>query len=119
VKLGMALRIVRGRSIIRDTQRAHHRGHAHRRRRRARHGFYGLDKEHRDVDERGEVPPGTYFGPLINLVVKNFDANAEGGRLVFHTIVPTQVPARSIWRSSGRSRPRFAAPVTTSRPCGT
>jgi hypothetical protein len=55
-------------------------------------GFYGLDKERKDFDEHGEIPPGTCFGPLINLVLKNFAANAEGGRVVFHTIVPTPGP---------------------------
>jgi hypothetical protein len=29
---------------------------------------------------------------LVNLVLKNFDANADGGTLVFHTVVPTPGP---------------------------
>jgi hypothetical protein len=57
-------------------------------------GFYGQGKDKTDFDERGELPPGTYFGPLINLVLKNFDANAEGGKLVFHTVVPTPSPRK-------------------------
>jgi hypothetical protein len=92
VKLGKTLRTIRGRSIIRDASGRPTvdmridvaSGHVT--------GFYGLDKERKDFDEHGEIPPGTYFGPLINLVLKNFDANAEGDRLVFHTIVPTPGP---------------------------
>ena len=91
-KLGKTLRTIRGRSIIRDASGRTTvdmridvaSGHVT--------GFYGLDKERKDFDEHGEIPQGTYFGPLINLVLKNFDANAEDGRLVFHTIVPTPGP---------------------------
>jgi hypothetical protein len=92
VKLGKTLRAIRGRSIIRDASGRTTvdmridvaSGHVT--------GFYGLDKERKDFDEHGEIPQGTYFGPLINLVLKNFDANAEDGKLVFHTIVPTPGP---------------------------
>ena len=92
VKLGKTLRAIRGRSIIRDTSGRTtvdirievESGNVT--------GFYGLDKERKDFDEHGEIPQGTYLGPLINLVLKNFDANAEDGRLVFHTIVPTPGP---------------------------
>ena len=41
-----------------------------------------------------QVLAGTYFGPLINIVLKNFDANVEGGKLVFHTVVPTPSPRK-------------------------
>ena len=92
VRLGKTLRTIRGRSIIRDPSGRITvdmrvdvgSGHVT--------GFYGLDKERKDFDEHGEIPQGTYLGPLINLVLKNFDANAEDGRLVFHTIVPTPGP---------------------------
>ena len=92
VKVGKTLRTLRGRSIIRDASGRTTvdmridvtKGQVT--------GFYGLDKERKDFDEHGDIPQGTYFGPLINLVLKNFDANAEGGRLVFHTIVPTPGP---------------------------
>jgi hypothetical protein len=92
VKIGKTLLTLRGRSIIRDASGQTTvdmridvtKGHVT--------GFYGFDKERKDFDEHGDIPPGTYFGPLINLVLKNFDANAEGGRLVFHTIVPTPGP---------------------------
>jgi hypothetical protein len=91
-KVGKTLRTIRGRSIIRD---ASGRTTVDMRIDVAKGvvtGFYGLDKERKDFDEHGEIPPGTCFGPLINLVLKNFDANAEGGRVVFHTIVPTPGP---------------------------
>ena len=42
----------------------------------------------RDVD----LPRGTYWGPLIFILLKNFDANAENGRLAFRTVAPTPKP---------------------------
>jgi hypothetical protein len=91
-KVGKTLRLVRGQSIIRDTAGRPTvdmrvdvaQGRVW--------GFYGRGKERQEFDERGEIPAGTCFGPLVNLVLKNFDANAEGGKLVFHTIVPTPKP---------------------------
>jgi hypothetical protein len=43
-------------------------------------------------DERVALPPDTYWGPLIFLVVKNFDANATDDRVVFRTVAPTPRP---------------------------
>jgi len=43
-------------------------------------------------DDTGDLPPGTYWGPLIFLVVKNFEANAEDGRLEVHTVQATPKP---------------------------
>jgi hypothetical protein len=91
-RVGRTLSTVRGRSIIRDTAGRTivdmlvdvPQGRVH--------GFYGLGKDRKDFDERGAIPAGTYFGPLINIALKNFDANAEGGKLVFHTVVPTPSP---------------------------
>ncbi len=91
-KVGKTLRAVRGHSIIRDTSG---RTTVDMRIDVAKGvvtGFYGLDKDRKEFDEHGDIPQGTYFGPPINLVLKNFDANAERGRLVFHTIVPTPGP---------------------------
>jgi len=91
-RVGKTLRTTKGRTILRDTagrttvdMRIDVAGGRVT-------GFYGLDKERMDFDEHGDLPAGTYFGPLINLVLKNFDANAEDGRLVFHTVVPTPGP---------------------------
>jgi hypothetical protein len=58
-------------------------------------GFSGLGDERKDYDEKDKIPLGTYWGPLMFIVVKNFEQNADGDRLVFHTIAPTPKP-RSI-----------------------
>ena len=91
-KVGKTLRLVRGQSIIRDasgTPTVDMRVDVAQGR---IWGVYGLGKERQEFEDRGEIPAATYFGPLVNLVLKNFDANAEGGKLVFHTIVPTPGP---------------------------
>jgi hypothetical protein len=43
-------------------------------------------------DERVALPPATYFGPLVFLVLKNFARNAEDDRVVFRTVAPTPAP---------------------------
>lgn len=55
-------------------------------------GHYTDDGERVTVDEAVELPPGTYFGPLIFVVIKSFAKNAEDGRLTFHTVAPTPKP---------------------------
>ncbi|HEX7410158.1 MAG TPA: hypothetical protein VF515_21260 [Candidatus Binatia bacterium] len=55
-------------------------------------GFSGLGEKRETYDERVELPPGTYWGPLIFIVIKNFEQNAVDGRLVFRTVVPTPKP---------------------------
>jgi len=55
-------------------------------------GAWGRGPDRHTVDRRLALPRGTYWGPLIFLVVKNFDANAEDGRLVFRTVAPTPRP---------------------------
>jgi hypothetical protein len=55
-------------------------------------GFSGLGAKRALYDERVELPPGTYWGALILLVIKNFDQNATDGRLVFQTVVCTPKP---------------------------
>jgi hypothetical protein len=54
-------------------------------------GFYDDGTRH-DVDEQTTLAPDTYWGPLIFMVVKNFDANADGDRVVFDTVAPTPKP---------------------------
>jgi hypothetical protein len=116
-KVGKTLRAVRGESIIRDTA-AHPTVDMHVDVGQGRvWGFYGQGKDRTDFDEHGEIPAGTYFGPLINLVLKNFDANAEGGKLVFHTVVPTPSPRKldmevSRGDTSTIARPGHQVPVT-------
>ena len=55
-------------------------------------GFSGLRDKRQTYDERVELPPGTYWGPLIFIVIKNFEQNAADGRLVFRTVVATPKP---------------------------
>ncbi len=55
-------------------------------------GFTEIDHKRETFDEAVDLPPGTYWGPLLFVVLKNFDANAENGRLVFRTVAPTPSP---------------------------
>lgn len=55
-------------------------------------GFSGLGDERETYDEQVELPAGTYWGPLIFIVVKNFEKNAVDGSLVFRTVVATPKP---------------------------
>jgi hypothetical protein len=55
-------------------------------------GSYGRGAQRRSIDEAVALPPATYWGPLIFLVLKNFDANAEDGRVRFRTVAPTPKP---------------------------
>jgi len=90
--VGKTLRTVRGQSIIRNTKGTPTvdiridiaAGRIT--------GFSGLGKEREKYDETSELSPATYWGPLIGLVIKNFDKNAVDGRLSFHTIVATPKP---------------------------
>jgi hypothetical protein len=89
---GDTLEGVRGRSIIRDTRgRATAditidvpAGHVK--------GFSTRGADRQDYDEQITLPAGTYWGPLISLVVKNFDQNATDDRVVFHTVAMTPKP---------------------------
>lgn len=91
-RVGSTLQTLRGRSIIRNTAGVATvditvdiaGGHIT--------GFSGLGDERQNYDEHVELTPGTYFGPLIFLVLKNFDQNATDGRLVFRTVVASPKP---------------------------
>jgi len=76
-------------------------------------GFWGIGEERETYDERVELTAGTYWGPLVAIVVKNFDRNASEGRLVFSMVVLTPKPrvlnmelvrgdATALKRSGGR-----------------
>jgi hypothetical protein len=91
-KIGATLEAVRGRSILRNAKgtvtleltidvAARHVG-----------GFSGVGKERQEYDESLELTAGTYWGPLIAMVIKNFDANATGDKLVFRSVVATPKP---------------------------
>jgi hypothetical protein len=53
---------------------------------------WGTGADRRTMDERIALPKGTYWGPLIFIVLKNFEANASDDRLVFRTVAPTPRP---------------------------
>jgi hypothetical protein len=53
---------------------------------------WGTGADRQTMDERVALPKGTYWGPLIFIVLKNFDANASDGRVVFRTVAPTPRP---------------------------
>ena len=55
-------------------------------------GYSGRGDKRQTYDERVELPPGTYWGPLIFIVIKNFEQNADDGRLAFRTVVATPKP---------------------------
>jgi len=91
-RVGKTLDALRGRSVIRDT---HGRptvdlqidvtgGRVS--------GFYQDGESRHDVDDRVTMSPGTYWGPLVFLVLKNFASNVEDGRVRFRTVVPTPSP---------------------------
>src|SRR5207247_5360374 len=52
----------------------------------------GTRRGRRHVEGAGRPTQGDLLGPLIFIVLKNFDANAEDGRLVFRTVAPTPRP---------------------------
>ncbi|MCW5890835.1 MAG: hypothetical protein KIT14_09805 [bacterium] len=91
-RVGTTLETLHGRTTIRDTRgkptvdlRIDVAGDRVR-------GFYTDDGERVEIDEAMALPPGTYFGPLVFVVVKSFAKNAEDGRLVFRTVAPTPKP---------------------------
>jgi hypothetical protein len=92
VRVGATLRTLGGRSIIRNTEGVATvdmtivvgGGRIT--------GFSGLGDERETYDERVELPPGTYWGPLIFSVIKCFEQNATDGRLSVRTVVATPKP---------------------------
>lgn len=106
--VGKTLRAIRGRSIIRNTRGTPTvdivvdiaAGRIT--------GFSGLGKERETYDERAKLSPATYWGPLLGIVLKNFDRNAVGGHLTFHTVVATPKP-RVFDMEFARKQPSFAS----------
>lgn len=91
-RVGKTLEAIRGRSIIRD-------GHGTPVLDLAINvaggritGFSGVGKARATYDEQVTLPAGTYWGPLVAIVVRNFDTNASEDRLVFRTVVATPKP---------------------------
>jgi hypothetical protein len=112
-RINKTLEGVRGRSIIRDSggktivdiEIDVAAGHVK--------GFYDDGGKHQDVDMHESLDPATYWGPLIFIVAKNFDANVEDGRVRFKTVAPTPKPrvltmeladqGAKQWKRMGRS----------------
>ena len=91
-RVGGRLEALSGRSIIRDTDGEPIvdvridvlEGHLS--------AEWGRGADRRKLDEDVHLPAGTYWGPLVFIVLKNYDANAENGQLVFRTVAPTPRP---------------------------
>ncbi len=89
---GSMFETLRGRSIIRDTSGRSTvdltidvaGGHIS--------GFSIQDGRTETYDQDVKLPPGTYWGPFVFLVLKNFDENAAGGALRFRTVTATPKP---------------------------
>ena len=91
-RVGKTLESIRGRSIIRNRKGTPTvdisidvaAGHVT--------GFSGLGKDRKEYDEKEKLTAGTYWGPLIAIVARNFDENADGDKLVFKSVVITPKP---------------------------
>lgn len=55
-------------------------------------GFSGLGEERDEYDEAVEISPCTYWGPLLGIVLKNFEKNAVDDQLVVASVVATPKP---------------------------
>jgi hypothetical protein len=55
-------------------------------------GFSADGANRTTYDEKAHLSAGTYWGPLIFMVVKNFDQNETDGRVVFRTVAATPKP---------------------------
>lgn len=86
------LRSSRGRMIIRDTNGAATLDVSIDVERGRLFGFSGLGKDRQEYDLKVKLSEGTYWGPLIAVVIKNFDANAAGESLIFPTVIVTPKP---------------------------
>jgi hypothetical protein len=81
-------------------------------------GFYVDDGKRETVDEEADIGPGTYWGPLINLALKNFAANANADSLVFQSVAPTPKPRvldMEIKRTGAATVTRQGAKLATTR----
>src|SRR5262249_44956846 len=91
-RVGGTLEALRGRSIIRDQRGASvvdltidvPGGRIT--------GFSADGEDRTSYDEKVGLPAGTYWGPLVFIVVKNFEQNAIDGRVVFRTVAATPKP---------------------------
>ena len=71
-------------------------------------GFYADGGKRREVDMTEALDPGTYWGPLIFLIAKNFEANVEDERVRFRTVAPTPKPRILTMEMAALGRQRLA-----------
>lgn len=91
-QVGAQLRAIGGHSVIRDTRGKPMVDLRIDVAQRHLSGFY-VDKGKREtVDEQVDITAATYWGPLYQLVVKNFAANAVDGKVVVQSVVTTPKP---------------------------
>jgi hypothetical protein len=79
---------------------------------------WGPRDDRRTLDCATPLPPDTYWGPLVFLVLKNFGANAEQGRVVFRTVAPTPRPRvfdLELARDGEAELTRAGGPLATER----
>jgi hypothetical protein len=91
-RVGARLEAIGGRSIIRDARGKPVVDLSVNVAKKRVTGFYIEDGKREAVDEEVDIGPGTYWGPLYQLVVKNFAANATDGKVVVQSILPTPKP---------------------------
>ncbi len=91
-RVGDALEAIRGRSVIRDPDGTPV-AEVHIDVTGGRiHGSWGRGDDRGQLDEPIALPPRTYWGPLIFIVLKDFAAKAEEGRVTFRTVALTPRP---------------------------
>lgn len=79
---------------------------------------WGTGGDRQSMDEAVALPKGTYWGPLIFIVLKNFDANAVDDRVVFRTVAPTPRPMvidMMLTRGATETLERVGVPLETRR----
>jgi hypothetical protein len=91
-RVGKTLEAMRGRSIIRDVRAVPVLDLSIDVAGGRITGFSGIGKERETYDEHVTLSGGTYWGPLIAIVLRSFDTNASDDRLIFRTVVATPRP---------------------------
>lgn len=91
-RVGKTLSTIRGRSIIRNTKGTPTVDIRIDVAAGTIKGFSGLGKKRENYDEKVELPPATYWGPLLAIVLRSFAENADGEHLAFHTVIATPKP---------------------------
>jgi len=117
-RVGEALVPLRGRTILRNAQGVATADLSIDVAARRVWGFAGLGDERQNFNERIELPANAYWGPLIFLVLKNFDANANDDHLVFRTVIPTPKPrvlSLEVIRQEKSTVMKAGAPVDATR----